>query len=144
SDAARTHLDHLQVKLRHLLSFVDETPLLHEAIAAAPRPHISAGDALAACRGYGRERIEPPTERREELGFFHDMLVEMVRMDHRDLEQLVFVYGQSSNIRESVSNLMEDTLLRYATHLRQVISAALLRAPGTLPSNQNVQITTSE
>lgn len=142
SDAARAHLDHLQVKLRHLLAFVDETPLLREAVENAPRNGASATEVLASCRGYGRDRIEPPAERRHELGFFHDILAAMVGMDHRELEQTVLMYGHASNIRQSVAELMEDTLLRYATHLRQVISAALLRAPGTLPSNQQVQITT--
>jgi hypothetical protein len=37
SDAARAHMDHAQIKVRHLLTFVGETELLRAAVASAPR-----------------------------------------------------------------------------------------------------------
>ena len=125
SRAAHSSLPHLQINLRQLVDFVLETPLLREAVNAAPRPAGSVDDAIDGCMNRGQRRIDPPENRREELGFFHDLLVHMAGMEKRELEQIVMIYAFRREVSDSLGALMEDTVVRYATPLRHVITAAL-------------------
>lgn len=144
SRTADSSHEHLQVNVCRLLDFVEDTPLLREVVEGAPRTDVPGEEVVRrSLKQGGRERIQTPREGPAELGFLHDLLVHLSRVDANRFEQFVLCYGFATQLRENIGELLEDTVLPYASHLRRVIAAAHLRATPEAGASR-VDIKTSE
>jgi hypothetical protein len=142
SRAANSHYDHVQISLKHLVDFVDDAPLLREAVDMAPRPVQSAKDAFTRLFNRPARRLEPLVNRREELGFLHDLLKHLVLMEKKDFDQVVLVYGHHQRFQDNVNDFIHDTVVPYTAHLRRVITAARLQY-GEQDGSSRVEVNTS-
>jgi hypothetical protein len=128
SRTCRSAPEHSQTELCHLLDFINDTPLLRNAVASAPRPPVDVDEALRRTQERGWRTIEPPADRRTELGFFHDLLSRVAALEEGQYTRVVLRYGGHRKLRDCVSAFMDDTAVRYAGHLRRIVTEALHRA----------------
>lgn len=139
STALRSNGDDARVNIRRLLNFVGATPLLRAEIERAAVPRESVSDVWQKTRE-SRDRLAFPDDPLEELGLLHAVLVELARDNGEDFWHRCYLYAGKHGMQECVSEVFNDTVGRYTSHLRQVLELALLDSSDPAYDNRRVEV----
>ena len=120
----RSDGDSAKDNIRRLQRFVIGTPLLHDAVTAAPAP---AGDLLVLWQTVQNagNRLPLPESAEEELGLLHAMLAALAN-NPEEFWKLCYNYAGEEGINEPVDQVLHDLGGKYVGHLRQIIEFAML------------------
>lgn len=139
SSALRSNGDDARVNIRRLLGLVEASPLLRAEIQRAKLPAENVVDAWQKIRE-ARDRLTFPDDPLEELGLLHAVLLELAKDNGEEFWQRCYCYADKHGLQECISEVLNDTVGRYTTHLRQVLELALLDSSDPAYDNRRVEV----
>jgi hypothetical protein len=145
SRALRSDSSEAPGNIRRLLKFVDQTSVLREEVDRAAQPGDNIEELWNKARESRRERLDLPEDPTDELGLLHQVLKFFAKSDEGGAEfwRLCYGYAGITQLKECVSEVMDDIVGKYVGHLNRVLELALLDSADPAYDPRRVSISIS-